>query len=681
MPRFQTDLAEIFPPELMLEMDARNSVLPGETIDLHPDRLQPHRRAADQRPRSCAAAQPARPDAPARGARPAGALDGGDLRTTSLLDHPRAGRAADRLAVRYRVAVADGRRRTRSWPTPAAAIADEWLDPAETDPLLTFVGSGVPIWAIQGAGDDLALRPRPGDHRGHRHRRLSRAGRLLDSGAPRTDDDPATSAGLFVLTGELDACRLALGDRVRVSGKVREVSGQTLLDLRRAGRPDRARARGNALPAAVELDPPLDDDESAAYYEALEGMLVQVSEPAVAVGPTSKYGETPLVLAEWGIDRIMQGRPHGLLIFVDDGSATPPTWTLARCPLPCNAATRLSSVVGPLAFTYDNYKIEPIVAPDDRRPTSSRCPAWTPAGPDEFSIATFNVENLFDSYDPHPVRPAAAQPAASTASTWPRRPTPSGHGRADHRRPAGGGEHGHPGRPGRRRRPSPAYGYEPVPDRGHRQPRHRRRLPGARRPGDRWRAPPPGPRPRGSPAARRCSSPSPSTWTAATRRSISSTTTLPRCRAAKSPPSRGARPRPPGTSTLVERILAADPEAHVVVLGDLNSFYDSPPLDVLREAGSAPRLRVRRARASLLLHLPGRIGDAGPHPGDAGAVRPPGAGRGRCTSTPTTRRPSPTTRRPAACRTTTRWWPCSRLNERATHLRGALHVKKGETEA
>ena len=36
---------------------------------------------------------------------------------------------------------------------------------------------------------------------------------------------------------------------------------------------------------------------------------------------------------------------------------------------------------------------------------------------------------------------------------------------------------------------------------------------------------------------------------------------------------------------LVDRILAARPDAYVAVLGDLNSFYDSPPLDVLHEAG------------------------------------------------------------------------------------------------
>ena len=36
------------------------------------------------------------------------------------------------------------------------------------------------------------------------------------------------------------------------------------------------------LPAAVELDPPIDRLEADAYYEALEGMVVQVTAPALA---------------------------------------------------------------------------------------------------------------------------------------------------------------------------------------------------------------------------------------------------------------------------------------------------------------------------------------------------------------------------------------------------------------
>jgi hypothetical protein len=35
----------------------------------------------------------------------------------------------------------------------------------------------------------------------------------------------------------------------------------------------------------------------------------------------------------------------------------------------------------------------------------------------------------------------------------------------------------------------------------------------------------------------------------------------------------------------METLLADDPDAHVAVLGDLNSFYNSLPIDTLRQAG------------------------------------------------------------------------------------------------
>jgi len=36
---------------------------------------------------------------------------------------------------------------------------------------------------------------------------------------------------------------------------------------------------------------------------------------------------------------------------------------------------------------------------------------------------------------------------------------------------------------------------------------------------------------------------------------------------------------------LCESILAEEPEAFIIVIGDLNSFYDSPPIDTLRKSG------------------------------------------------------------------------------------------------
>jgi hypothetical protein len=102
---------------------------------------------------------------------------------------------------------------------------------------------------------------------------------------------------------------------------VREASQQTQLQI--SNREDVViLSQGNSLPNAVELDPPAPLDESIAYYEALEGMFVQVSGPALAVAPTTKYGEYSMVLPYHEISRLWQGDTanNGLAIMVDDGS-------------------------------------------------------------------------------------------------------------------------------------------------------------------------------------------------------------------------------------------------------------------------------------------------------------------------------------------------------------------------
>jgi predicted extracellular nuclease len=64
----------------------------------------------------------------------------------------------------------------------------------------------------------------------------------------------------------------------------------------------------------------------------------------------------------------------------------------------------LTNIAGPLAFTYDNYKIEPITGPEITR-AERPLPVITPASPGAFTLATYNVENLFDFQDPHPSDP------------------------------------------------------------------------------------------------------------------------------------------------------------------------------------------------------------------------------------------------------------------------------------
>ena len=80
--------------------------------------------------------------------------------------------------------------------------------------------------------------------------------------------------GLFINTGELEI-PVAAGNTVQLTGVVRETYQQTQVQITN---PDDiiTLGTGGPLPTTVGLDPPPDEIESNAYYESLEGMLVQV---------------------------------------------------------------------------------------------------------------------------------------------------------------------------------------------------------------------------------------------------------------------------------------------------------------------------------------------------------------------------------------------------------------------
>jgi uncharacterized repeat protein (TIGR01451 family) len=569
-PRFQTDLAEIFPPELMLEMRARNSVLPSEIITYT---LSATNHTAAPLTSVRIAASP-----PLEGVSVAEVLDGGNqqggLLVWTLSELAPDGGSA---TVRYRVTV-DGDASGQIMAGAAVASAAEWPVPVGTDPLLTFVGGGVPIWAIQGPGmaspyvrdqattEGIVIGVFP-ELQGFWIQELE------------TDGDPATSAGLFVLTGEMEA-PVAQYDRVRVRGKVRELSGQTLLHLQTADDLT-VLGSGSDLPPAIELDPPLDEEEALVYLEALEGMLVQVSEPAVAVGPTSRYGETPLVRTEWGIERVMKGDPTGMLIFVDDGSSTT-HYDASTLAFALKSGDLVVDIVGPLAYTYEEYKVEPI-APPVIRPADRPLPVLEPAGPDQFSIATFNVENLFDTVDPHP-----SDPPLLTRSQYQLDLTKTGAAIVAMGTPTivGLQEVENIGilEDLTQQDALIEVGYIPVLiegtdsrgiDVGYLVQGDRATLEGAV-----------------AYAAPDGLTSRPPLLITVTLHLEAGDTTLYVLNNHFTSMSGGEKPTEPRrtaqaawNATLVERILADEPDAPIVVLGDLNSFYDSPPLDELRAIG------------------------------------------------------------------------------------------------
>ncbi len=397
-PRIQSDLRQVFPPMLRVTSDAPSSI-PGEPFTVT---VTAHNHTRDPMTNMIVTA-----------ALPQGGLvtrigDGGTL-------------SADNSAIVWTIEQLPGNDGSAAVaftvsPIPTsetvsvsaiAATADQWPDPALSAPVLTFIGDGVPVWALQGAGDRSPYVARSVTTEGVVTGVFPELGGFWIQ-EMASDDDPATSSGMFVLTEDEEA-PVKPGDLVRLNGLVREISGQTTLAI--AAPVDSAEniavlSSDNPLPDPVPYDPPLETDAANAYKEALEGMLVVAEGPLVTVAPTTQYGETALVASRWGVDSVRRGAESGLLIFVDDGSSAEHA-DQASQPFVLAKGDVAADFVGPLAYTFDNYKIEPIKLPSiiESYTTQSALPAIAPLGVDQFSIATFNVENLFDTVDPHPDDP------------------------------------------------------------------------------------------------------------------------------------------------------------------------------------------------------------------------------------------------------------------------------------
>jgi uncharacterized repeat protein (TIGR01451 family) len=401
-PRIPADIAEVFPPVLALEADAPHNVSPGETF-AYTLTVFNHTDAPFT-------------DVVITTTLPVGNAfltaieDGGEWEDDTLRWTIPTLPAHESQSVRFYV-TAFGEESTISVDCYAAWAA-EWPF-HETDlPLLTFIGEGVPIYAIQGPGFASPYKLSFVDTAGVVTGIFPELEGFWIQGL-ESDGDPATSEGVFVFTGDsLDlAADISVGDLAQVYGRVRERSDQTELHVTVAG--DVVVTDSNLpLPEPVELDPPVEAEVALAYYEPLEGMYVSVITPAVAVAPTSKYGEYVLVRAERGIDRVLRGQETGLLIVVDDGAAIShaDSTTLSYT---VRSGDRVGNLIGPLAFTFDQYKIEPVERLEVVRLLDDPMPRLPEPGPDEFSIATFNVENFFDAEAPHlpsdPPRPSRSE--------------------------------------------------------------------------------------------------------------------------------------------------------------------------------------------------------------------------------------------------------------------------------
>jgi hypothetical protein len=274
------------------------------------------------------------------------------------------------------------------------------------------------IHEIQGAAHTSPLNGQlVGDVPGIVTAKLSNGFYLQD---PSPDADDATSEAIFVFT-RVAPTSISVGDAVTVNASVSEFrpggSSSTNLTTTELVSPSiTVISSGNALPAPTIIGtggrvPPsmvIEDDASGSvetsgvfdpasdgidFYESLEAMRVQVNN-ALAVGPTNAFGEIPVVgdnSANAGIVTVRDG----VVISADDFN--PERIQLDDTILPTPVVNVgdgfTTSVVGVMDYSFGNFKLYITSALTRVDRGLARETTRSPLD-QELVVGTYNVENL-----------------------------------------------------------------------------------------------------------------------------------------------------------------------------------------------------------------------------------------------------------------------------------------------
>ena len=247
------------------------------------------------------------------------------------------------------------------------------------------------------------------------------------------DSNIATSDAVFVFTNAAPVAEV--GAQLRAIGTVGEFrpggdpDNLTITQVNSSNANVTVLSTGNPVPTPTVLGlggrmPPtgnIDDDgagnvetggffdpagDAIDFYESLEGTILQVNEGSV-VGPTRSFGEITL-LPDRGMWSTGLRTPRGGILLGGYVDPNPERITvddeilrdLAPAPRPAKAMPDMnvgdelaSVVVGPLDYSFSNYKIQATTIPTF---DSAGLVRETTAAPTDLEVAfgTFNVENL-----------------------------------------------------------------------------------------------------------------------------------------------------------------------------------------------------------------------------------------------------------------------------------------------
>jgi hypothetical protein len=282
----------------------------------------------------------------------------------------------------------------------------------------TPIPEGETIAEIQGAGHHSPLKGRP-VYNVHGVVTAIRAdGFYMQSIHP--DDDPATSEGIFVFvglvpgvkpgdevlvnamvaefypggesTGNLSITQLE-NPHVEVLSNDNELPAPTVIG--EGGRiPPTSVIEDDANGSVVEtgvFDP---DQDGLDFYESLEGMLVQVND-ALAVGATTKYKEIAVV-ADGGANAGVMTPRGGLVIQLDDFNPERIILddSMRQLPFVQTGDTSPEPIIGVMDYTFGNFKLQPTVGVNFESAGLSPEAPMTEQSPGQLRVASYNVENL-----------------------------------------------------------------------------------------------------------------------------------------------------------------------------------------------------------------------------------------------------------------------------------------------
>lgn len=267
--------------------------------------------------------------------------------------------------------------------------------------LLAAVPTGISmaeeIWEIQGSGLTSPFEGQEVGTSGNVVTAVGSGGFFMQTPAARSDGDPQTSDGIWVVT--ITPPEVVVGDEVEVVGRVLESHDRTELGEFPTVR---VLATGLPMPESVIFDastPSPTQPWPATELERFEGMRVEI-ESATVSAPTDQYGDACVTAAGQRLYRepglaypgipglgVWDGNPEG---FELDSDAL----SLAHTDLSAGAVV---SARGCLSFAWGAYQLWPTQLEVIQTPVLPRAVPTRRA--DELSVATQNLYLFFDDID------------------------------------------------------------------------------------------------------------------------------------------------------------------------------------------------------------------------------------------------------------------------------------------